>query len=270
MKTLVRLLASVFVAATASWADSISISNIREFARGEYMAASWSPDAQQIAFSGFKYRGLFVAPLAGGTLSQLTSDPWAGFRPIWSNDSRALITSFPGAGSEKLRAIDLQGNALHTIPTFRAPSRSGGTEVYAESDEIFIIQAKTPAIQITRGGDKFFAPMLSPDGSKVLYQGLASGLFVHEPASGRTLNLGRGNHPAFSPDSDLVFFDVSTDDGRNLLSADLFVQDLKKLGRIRLTFTKDRLEQRPAPSPDMKALVFDAEGVIYVGDLVSK
>jgi len=59
----------------------------------EVFHPAWSPDGNQLAFSGLAggYSDLFIVDLAGGAVRKLTTDAFADLQPAWSPDGRRLI-----------------------------------------------------------------------------------------------------------------------------------------------------------------------------------
>ncbi len=59
---------------------------------GQILSATWSPDGQHLALSALAggLTNLYLYDLAGGTLRQLTDDPYTDLQPAWSPDGRHI------------------------------------------------------------------------------------------------------------------------------------------------------------------------------------
>jgi dipeptidyl aminopeptidase/acylaminoacyl peptidase len=217
----------------------------------------------------------------------------AGYKFFWLRDSNALVYRWHTPNQPlQIQRLDLATGRVMTLAQaddlglpqesgagllqFRdgaqvrlldaatgQPASAGGQRLYAYQfrDDIYL-HDNGQTRKLTKSDGQYFLPELSPDGQKVLYQDLTRGLYVTDLTSGVTTNLGKGNDPAWSPDSRFVVFAVTRDDGHNITAAELFVGDLT--GRRRqLTNTPDLLEMNPTWSPDGQFIAFDANGTIY-------
>ena len=127
----------------------------------------------------------------------------------------------------------------------------------------------TPPIGVTIGaGDKFFAARPSPDGRRVAFLGLTTGVHVVDLATMRVTHLGAGTAPTWSPDGRFLVFERTEDDGHDIVASDLWLYEPGRRGLARLTATDEVLERRPSFSPDGRSLAFDDDrGAILLADL---
>ena len=97
---------------------------------GAITGLSYSPDGQQIAFSGVKggITDLYAVDVESGTVRQLTNDRYADLQPAWSPDGKtiAFITD-RGAGTDfdrltfaepRLALINLETSAIEPLSVF--------------------------------------------------------------------------------------------------------------------------------------------------------
>ncbi len=115
-------------------------------------------------------------------------------------------------------------------------------------------------------GERFFAPRLSPDGSRVLvHESRAGGghLWLVD-LGGRATDLGQGYDGVWHPSGKEIIFTRVEHDGSRLTSGDLHALELASR-RVRcLARTPNLIEVEPVLSPDGRYLAFqDARG----GDL---
>ena len=158
------------------------------------------------------------------------------------------------AGKTRSLKIDREGN----ITGVALPE----SKVFAHGDKIYL---RTGGATISVGsGDRFFSPKLSPDQSKIVFTGLATGVHVYDIASRRQTRVGPGTAPSWSPDSKSLAFERTEDDGHYIVGSDLWLWDSERGARA-LTHTSRRKERNPSWSPDGKQLAFDDdEGSIYL------
>lgn len=202
----------------------------------------------QLLVTGPKYAGLWKINLITGHTVCLTREPRIGFQPLLCKNKKHVIHCAKG----QWRKISLEDGRISKLldpPSFR---------VKAINDRIFL-----DGRQISSNNDKFFAPMLGPKGKLVLYQGISKGLFIYQIKNKRTLRMGEGNDPAFSPDGRFIAFSRPLDNGKSIIASDLFLYDLKNKEIFQLTDTPHRLERHPHWSLDGTRLAFDASGKIY-------
>lgn len=237
-----------------------------------FMAPQWSPDGTRLSFSKEKFDTLFVADMDQKSLKTLVQGPFVGYAAKWSADSRHLY--FRQLGQEftapLTQAVTLDGKSVQSV--FRS-SLDEVLRLSVKNDQIYVEQKSAQAIYfnsptlITDQKDQYFAPVLSPDGKFVCFEGIVSGIYIMHLETGEKIHVGRGNHPVWSFDSQFIVFDKTEDDGQQLTGGELFLYDLSSNEIIQLTDTQHIIEQHPALSPDNSKVAFDAGGAIFVGTM---
>lgn len=258
----------------------------------EYSCPVWCPTGDgRLALLG--QDGTYVYSVGDRRLSRISAQV-AGFKYRWTADGSALYyRTTLGDGLQALESIDTRSGSLSILrrgsdlkmplevfpgvyfssgpkpaATKQADGALGGTPATAafqEDDQIYVVQGGAIR-QVTHGEGKHFLPQLSFDRRKVLYQELATGMFVLSLDSGETFPLGQGSDPVWCGNSEQIVFERARDNGHTITDSDLYLVTLA--GALnQLTDTEDRIEMRPSCSSDGHFLAFDAGGAVYVGKL---
>lgn len=234
---------------------------------GNYIAPVWSPSGLDIAFSRLQYHGLFLVGRDGGEITPLSLEPFSGFQPLWARDGTSILYRVNRDAGDQVFEVSLNGDKRSVRPEILDAARMvRGMRVFAEDDEIYL-SFRGQTERITAGNDKFFNPSFSPDGNWLLFEGISSGIFLRNLSQNEDILIGQGNNPKWSPDSRAILYDLSEDDGHEMLFGDLYLYRLADRQSIRLTDTPNRIEERPDWSPLGNMIAFDAAGMIYVGTL---
>lgn len=244
----------------------------------DYAAPMWSPAGDQLVFTGEQYRGLFLvdidaAPKRGfAGIKTLSNETMAGFKPVWHPHADALLVREAGQSDLETPAtwVGLDGSA-------GALSKSEQVDVHANFqfaviDDHVCLRGRDgetfkKPVTLSRGNDKFFGPQASPDGEKVLFEGISSGIWVVDLTTGARTHVGLGNHPTWGPNSEKVYFDIADDGHFHILNSDLFVYDLVANTTTQLTDTPNLREQRPAVAQDGRRIAFDGDGAVFTATL---
>ncbi|HTE53529.1 MAG TPA: hypothetical protein VK698_21890 [Kofleriaceae bacterium] len=256
------VLCLVLLGTTLSFAGVAAADHLvqpRELVRGGYYAPRFAPDGRQVLLTGPRQRGLFLADVAGGAVRRLNDDPAAGvharFRPDGAIEFRAVR-----AGVRRDLVLGRDGSA-------REVARSTGAVALSQDERVYVRRPGGELVQVGTG-DRFFAPLVSPDGDKVAFQGLATGLYVVVRSTGRLVHVGPGTAPAWSPDGARLVYELTEDDGHDILASDLHMFDVATGRDHRLTSTDQAIERRPSFSPDGREIAFDDDtGRIWIARL---
>jgi Tol biopolymer transport system component len=226
----------------------------REVVRGDYLAPHYSPDGQQLLLTGPKLAGLFLAPVLGGAVQRLTDEPEAGVLARWNPDGSVAYRA-ARAGARRDLIIDRAG----TVHTFEPQAVA-----FAQDDRMYVMRAGQ-LVQIGNG-DRFYGAVVAPDGDKVVFNGLTTGLYLYTRSTGKLVHIGDGTAPAWSPDGGRIVFELTEDDGHNIVASELYIYDVPS-GRVSQLTTTDRvIERRPSFSADGTHVAFDDNaGGIFVG-----
>ena len=216
---LVALLASSVAAQT-----QCTISNIHKLeTKGAAIAPRLAPDGSRVLFSRTKHRGAFVLDLKSGAIETVLGAAESGYRAHWTAKNSVALSA----------------------PIQR--SADTGCTYYGEDDVVWQ-ECDGKRTSLSSGEDRYFAPLVSPDGRWLAYRGLTTGLHLADLTAGTIRHLGRGAKPAWSPDSKQLLFNVSQDDGLSITQSDLWLFDVQHSRLVRLTSTTDRSEMAPTLS----------------------
>jgi hypothetical protein len=252
---------AIFILAAVASVHSIAradrLVDAREVVRGDYLGPRFSPDGRELLLTGPQLRGLYVAPLAGGAVRPLTDDAEAGVHAQWMADGRVSYRAHR-AGARR----DLIVMRDHTIRTLAAAP----AVAFAKDDLAYALDRTNKLVRIG-SGDRFFGAVVSPDGDKVVFQGLTTGLHLYIRSTGATRYIGPGTAPAWSPDSTRIAYEVTEDDGHEIVASELFLYEVARDRALPITSSDRVIERRPSFSPTGALAFDDNTGGIFVGRL---
>lgn len=231
----------------------------REVARGGYLAPRFAPGGDELLVSGERMSGLYLVALDSGAARRLTGDDGAGVHARWSGSSAVRYSAVRGGVRREL-LVDRAGK-VSLAPA--AATRVG----FTRDDRMYVFD-RAGAVKRIGSGDRFFGAVASPDGDKIAFQGLTTGIYVHVRSTGALRHIGPGTAPAWSADGARLVFEVTEDDGHDVVASDLYLYEVKSDRVWRLTASDATVERRPSFSPDGLRVAFDDDrGAIFVGTL---
>ena len=244
------------VSAATATARADRLVDTREVARGSYIAVNFSPDGRELLVTGPQLRGLQLVPLAGGAPRTLSDEGGAGAHARWLADG-TLAYRAVREGTRRDLAVTRTGQAKPLAASPRPFAFTLNERIYTERDG---------QIREISSGDRFFGAVMSPDGDKVVFQGVVTGLHIYSRSTGTVVSVGPGTAPAWSPDSKRLVFELTEDDGHDLIASEIYLYDLSADRAIPLTASDRVIERRPSFSPDGASIAFDDNtGGLFVG-----
>ncbi|NOZ55620.1 MAG: hypothetical protein GXO73_02360 [Calditrichaeota bacterium] len=285
---------------------------VRVSPEGEALAHPvWGPDGRWIAATRPNYRGIWLVAADGSGTKQLTDALGAGFDMSWSPDGRAILCRVTRERDDKRRehavqVIDVATGRARLLTRWRkrisdVPHWLGNNQVvlfsagkleawtlrsdgkvealsrvperafYAKGGAIFRAGSPEPIFRVD--GEGYVLNLRpSPDGQLLAFEISGGDLYVVSADGKSVIDLGPGNRPRWSPDSQWIVFFVARDDGHRYLSSDLYAVRPDGSERVQLTRTEGALEMDPCWAPDGRRVAFHdyKTNAIYVLDVSTK
>lgn len=235
------------------------LGDARLIGRGDYLQPQFSPDGREILVSGAQLRGLSVLSRAG-TVRTITDDAEAGVHAVWT--ASGITYRAPRAGVRRAVVIGADGTSREITPA--------ATVAFTQDDRMYVVDPAKKLVRIG-SGDRFFGAVVAPDGDKVVFQGLTTGLYLYVRSTGTLRYIGPGTAPAWSPDSAKIAYEVTEDDGHTIVASDIYLYSIATDRAEPITSTDATIERRPSFAPNGTELAFDDNtGGIFVGRLEVK
>ena len=267
------------------------------------MAPVWSPQGDKIAVTADNYTGIYVADADGSNIQQLSNEPGAGYKMVWSADGKQILgrtnivenarvlheVKVWNIENGKASTLVAKTRDLKGTPTWQSTSdilvanRTGvkniSTKTLAMTPskanvyEIMVndpagAAAKIPALK-AYSNRIIINPAISPDGTKVAFQIPGNGLFVCDTNGNNLKNLGKGSNASWLPDNENIIMTRVQDDGQQFTASDIYSINTTTGKTVLLTGNTDIIPLTPSVSPDGQKVVFEnaADASIYIINL---
>jgi Tol biopolymer transport system component len=267
-----------------------------------FIAPQESPDGKFLAFTQEGYNGILLLN-ENKEISLLTQDPASGYGFKWLKDGSGIaarsakytgykrensivVYSLKGDNTLQLSGLSSKLTILPTVSTggdvsfveagevksfntfsktteVKAPS---GIAAFIENDKISVVSENRQKIVIDPvSGQRCINAVLSPDGKKVVFEILGGNLFVINSDGTGLIDLGKGFRASWSPDSKMITYTITEDDGHVITSSDIFTISFDGSKKSAVTSTTNIIEMNPSYSANGEYIYFDNanEGAIY-------
>ena len=262
-----------------------------------FIAPDVSPNGKYIALTSKGYTGLWIVRSDGYDLKRVSDLRGSGYIKRWSPDSKWLLfretTRENNQVKQHMKVVEVytknvsrinspvkkfedvrwyaddklyllsEGKALYIRSGIivKRNSKKNLPAVYTDSNKMYLERADRDTADSIDPilGANYLDPVLSPDGSKIAFQVVAGNLQVYELDNFQLHDLGRGERQRWSPDSDRIIYQITTDDGERVTSSDIYLIDYDGTDKKQITNTRYVHEMRPSFFPDGKRIIYDTD-----------
>ena len=257
-----------------------------------YIAPEVSPDGMYFAVTSKEHTGLWTMRTDGYNLRQFSSVEEAGYIKRWSPDSKWILYRENNSGSQVLKIGEVFTRNISSvsipvrnfedvgwIESDKLYLRSNGkityqrsglnvqnnkknhVVVYTDSEKIFLVSVGKKNADIINPvlGARYLEPVLSPDGSKIAFQIDGGNLQVYELSNFQLHDLGMGSSPRWSPDSEIIVYQLTADDGQYVISSEIYLINFDGTDKLQLTDTQNVHEMRPSFYPKGNRIIYDTD-----------
>ncbi|MBQ5508145.1 MAG: PD40 domain-containing protein [Muribaculaceae bacterium] len=278
MKRKLIIAVALVLPGMSAMAQPMSWSEPQPFIKSEHslMAPVWSPDGSQIAVTGDNFIGIWVADANGNNLRQVSESAGAGYKMLWNSNQEITSTPYTVVDGKRMTRIEQVNVSTASVkqvaPAMRNLKRSaveGASSIY----QIMLDEPQNATSMIAElsdyAGKWVINPVLSPDGTRIAFQIVTKGLFVCNADGSGLIELGKGSHASWLPDSRNLMMTCIVDDGHRFTSSDIYCVNVDKRSAVNITPTSDVIPVTIAVSPDGRRVAFDndTDGAIYIINL---
>jgi len=278
MKRKLIIAVALVLPGMSAMAQPMSWSEPQPFIKSEHslMAPVWSPDGSQIAVTGDNFIGIWVADADGNNLRQVSESAGAGYKMLWNSNQEITSTPYTVVDGKRMTRIEQVNVSTASVKQVAPAMRNLKRSAVEGASSIYQIMLDEPqnATSMIAGlsdyaGKWVINPVLSPDGTRIAFQIVTKGLFVCNADGSGLIELGKGSHASWLPDSRNLMMTCIVDDGHRFTSSDIYCVNVDKRSAVNITPTSDVIPVTIAVSPDGRRVAFDndTDGAIYIINL---
>ncbi len=289
------------------FAQQVSVletTEVTKLSGGEFYYPKFSADNSKIYFTKSDYQGLYSLDLSSNKLETISKDLGAGYEFKVSEDNKVYyrVNKFNESGVRREQSIvkkDLTTNEEEIVTSGKdlsVPQLINSTNlVFSKNGSIerknyskvnnSVSAIQVPVVDVentkivlwTNGAMKLLDPVkdgnyiwvsLSPDKTKLLFTSAGKGTYISDLNGNILVNIGYANAPKWSPDGKWISYMVDKDNGRQVISSDLFIASADGELKFQVTNTEELFEMYPEWASDMSALVYHSDdGRIFMTKL---
>ncbi len=242
--------------------STVRLSSPQRILDGGYQLPTMSPDGQWVTVTRPGLDRLWLVSTVDGAPIELSRSPRSGYLPTWRSDSGAVAHRDANVSLAESPSVfvDLRGNRASSFLAQRTVSAR------QTDDDRIVVRSGGRDRTIDEGKDKYYSPVVSQDGSWVVYTGITLGIHLYHVEQETTVQLGQGTHPSLSLDGKWLAYEKTDDDGEKLLSGDIYLCDLEAPDYpvFNLTRTPNVIERTPSLSADGSRIAYVMEDGLYV------
>ncbi len=258
-----------------------------------FMAPQWSPDGR-LYCSTPKYAEILEINQENGFIKSIASGVGVGFKFAFTPDGSIYYKKVINRGRE-LHRVDPEGNdtllvfaeniglpvwygdAIRVLVNDGIHSWTVGGDtvedsavgwVYQDGAGIFRVQSGALPQRISPQIAECCLPVQSPDGKRVIYENQTGGLVYVNLETGSSTPIGPGNNVCWAADGSFFLFERTEDDGHLITKGDVYLIMRDAATAVNLTESLNMITSQPVISADRKQIAFEANGRIWIAELV--
>ncbi len=282
----------------------VETTEVRVLNSNECYYPKLNQDNSKLFFTTANFKGLYSLDLASGKTETITENLGAGYEFTFTGKNHVIyrISQFDESGLKRNQfLIDknlelnkeitlANGKDLSTPQALNSDqlvysvngkiSSSGNSSLSKNADALSapaVFVENTKIVLWNNGTSKVLDPVedgnyiwvsLSPDKTKILFTSAGKGTFISDLNGKVLFELGYANAPKWSPDGKWVLYMVDKDNGRQVISSDIFISSIDGKTKYQITNTEDIFEMYPEWSYDMSTIVCHSyDGRIFMTKL---
>ncbi len=257
-------------------------------------------DGSKVLLTKDGYNGLMLYDVSTKTLSVISDEPGAGYRPVFSEDGTKIIykaDEFEGIKRySSLVEFDLTTNTKtvlinkerfmnfyrspetnslivktayvtrsFNLKEFRAIEQSSIPNFAMMENDIVKIYRNNEILEYQPFGPGNYIWVSSSVDNKLLFTYAGKGTFVNDFNTNKMYELGQANAPIFSTDGQFVVYMNDKDDGQSIISSDILISTFDGAKTYNVTNSVEQIELYPNMSGNGKKIAYcTADARIFI------